>query len=214
MHLLLSLWVPKYVNVASKRHRVCTKAAVLQVDTELVQPLCGIGSGHMSHLWASCSWQHCSRYSVVTRSAQHGKISDSPILNLMHIMGFESVAPSSRPEKEICFALLSSLKLSDWLKFGFVASSSSSSFSFWWGFWWLSFIGVRDVSVLLVPLAFFHSKPVCLFFSSDSSVCWNPVVFALTSLHVHRRKRRIIWQPSFLTSPAWWWLFTLWVNRS
>ena len=37
------------------------------------------------------------------------------------------------------------------------------------------FISVRGVSVLLVQLATFPSKPVCLFISLDPAVCWNPL---------------------------------------
>ena len=34
---------------------------------------------------------------------------------------------------------------------------------------------VRGVSVLLVQLASFPSKPVCLFVSFCAAVCWNPL---------------------------------------
>ena len=35
------------------------------------------------------------------------------------------------------------------------------------------FVGVRGVSVLLVQLASFPSKPLCLFIFLDPTVCWK-----------------------------------------
>ena len=37
------------------------------------------------------------------------------------------------------------------------------------------FISVRGVSVLLVQLASFSSKPACLYISFDLAMCWNPL---------------------------------------
>ena len=71
-----------------------TKAVVLLSSSGLLQRLT-LGSGHMSGLRASCSWQCCSRCSAVMTYTLHGHIADSPTLNLLYIHLSPRLCPSA-----------------------------------------------------------------------------------------------------------------------
>ena len=146
------------------------KAAVLfsSFRLPLSLSLSGTGSGHMSRLRASCSWQ-CCRCSAVMVSALHAHISDFPTLNLLYMWALSLLCPVLSLNRMTCSDLFSLWRLSDWLDFG----CCCFYFFLGEGFEDGLFIGVRGVSVLLVQLASFASKIVCLFISLDPAVCWN-----------------------------------------
>ena len=89
---------------------------LLQVAIEL--SLNDIGSGHMSCLKASCSWQCCSRCPAVIISALHGHISDSPTLNLQYMWALSLLCPVLSLNRMTWSGLFSLWRLFDWLEFG------------------------------------------------------------------------------------------------
>ena len=94
-----------------------------------------------------------------------------PTLNLLYMWTLSLLCPILSLNRMTCSCLFSLWSLSDWLKFG---CCCLHFFFLGDGFHDGLFICVRSISVLLVQLASFPSKPVCLFISKDRAVCWNP----------------------------------------
>ena len=93
-----------------------TKPAVLLISSPSG---IGIGSGHMSHLRVSCSWQCCSWCSAIMMSAFRGHISDSPTLSLLYMWALSLLCPVPSLNRMICSDLFSLWRLSDWFTFGY-----------------------------------------------------------------------------------------------
>ena len=94
-------------------------------------------------------------------AALHGYISDSPTLNFLYKWALSLLCPVLSLNRITCAGLFSLWRLSDWLQVRCCCFHFFPGEGFDDGL----FIGVRGVSVLLVHLASFPGKPVCLFIS-------------------------------------------------